>query len=144
MKTYLYYFLFFIPLSLLSSCDYVYNVKIENKSSGSIGVTVFYDRQELDSIYKFNVTAYNAYLESTVNKATLPLHIFDSINLTAKYIIPRNANLVIENGMNGIPDYILIKKIEINKNNKTITYNNKSFDTLFKQKEERLWELEIW
>ena len=79
-----------------------------------------------------------------MNKATLPLHIFDSINLTAKYIIPRNANLVIENGMNGIPRYSRIKKIEINKNNKTITYNNKSFDTLFKQKEERLWELEIW
>lgn len=143
MKNCFYTFFFIFHIILLQSCDHVYDSRINNKSSNNISVTIFYDRQKLDSIYKFDVKSYNAYLRYLVNNNSLPFRFFDSANLTTKYIIPKNAQLVIEHGMNSLPSYIIISKIEISVGDKLTVYKNQSLNTVFKKKSSGLWELEI-
>lgn len=130
---------------LLPSCvlDHVSNTFIENKSSDQISVTIFYNRQALDSIYKFDTISYNAFLRQKTNYAHLPLHLFDSINLTSKYILPPRSNLIIDERMNEKSDYTTIKKIEIVVNHRILVYINESFDTAFRKTESGLWGIEI-
>lgn len=123
--------------------DSIYKSSIVNNSNDTIKVVIFYDRRILDSIYQCKETNYNTHLKWEINKANLAYHEFDSIKLTAEYKLPPKSTLVIEDGMNGVPEYVILNEILINKNNTLEVYKKQMIKNLFKKKEKGVWEFEI-
>ena len=128
---------------LFSSCDNIYKVNIENKSFDKVYLTIYYDKNILDSIYKNDSKTYNSYLLDFSKNQKSVYYSYDSVSTTSNFVILKNNYVLIEDGMNTSPHYTLIKMIEMKKGNEHIIYPKKSLDTLFKKKKDGLWVLEL-
>ena len=104
---------------------------------------MIYDRKVLDSVY--GGKSYFSYLRSRNDEHTT-LVTFDSVELRADYIIPKNQQLTIEHGLGGFnsaPSFSIIQEIIIRKSSGTVSYKHENLNTVFKEINSNEWELRL-
>lgn len=135
----------FILFFCLNSCvsDFERKAILVNNSEKQLTITIEYDPVRLDSIYKRNKVMINAYLRSLSNDSYPKIGSYDSIKLTNTFILNPNDLLNIEKAFNSIPEYSIIKKLDIISKNDSLILDKFSLKRTFKRKNSSTYEFDF-